>query len=52
MNSDNKLRESPLARPGTFVGGHASERDTCHVCAAYVLLRRWEASPPTLPPMR
>ena len=50
------------------VGGHAipelcsptrglSQRDTCHVCAAYVLLRRWErlrggasagmASPPT-----
>ena len=43
------------------VGGHASQRDTCHVCAAYVLLRRWErlrggasagmASPPTLPRM-
>ena len=34
------------------VGGHVSERDTCHVCAAYALLRRWEASPPTLPRMR
>ena len=22
------------------VGGHASQRDTCHVCAAYALLRR------------
>ena len=44
------------------VGGHASQRDTCHLCAAYAaayaLLRRWErlrvgerssgmASPPT-----
>ena len=34
------------------VGGHASQRDTCHACAAYALLRRWEASPPTLLPMR
>ena len=33
------------------VGGHASQRDNCHACAAYVLLRRWEASPPTLLPM-
>ena len=31
------------------VGGHASQRDTCHVIATYALLRRWEASPPTLP---
>ena len=30
------------------VGGHASQRDICHLCAAYVLLRRWEASPPTV----
>ena len=49
------------------VGGHASQRDTCHLCAAYAaayaLLRRWErlrvgerssgmASPPTLLLMR
>ena len=34
------------------VGGHASQRDTCHVFSTYVLLRRWEASPPTLLPMR
>ena len=24
------------------VGGHASQRDTCHLCASYALLRRWE----------
>ena len=29
------------------VGGHASQRDTCHLCTTYALLRRWEASPPT-----
>jgi len=25
-----------------IVGGHASQRDTCHFCASYELLRRWE----------
>ena len=43
------LRAETLFRPynGANVGGHASYRDTCHLCTTYVLLRRWEASPPT-----
>ena len=69
MRNLNKVfrlqRAETLFRPynGANVGGHASQRDTCHLCTTYALLRRWErlrvgerssgmASPPTLPPMR
>ena len=37
----------PLSATYANVRGHASQRDTCHELATYVLLRRWEASPPT-----
>ena len=37
--------------PMRNVGGHASQRDTSHVCATYMLLRRREASPPTYRPV-
>ena len=35
-------RAETLFRPynSANVGGHASQRDICHVCTSYVLLRR------------